>query len=291
MSASLKLPSLHRTAGRLSATYQSQFLWLIRLEYGLLIVAGFLALDFSSKPEYFISYAGILLLGLTALLVRSLCRPEQGWYKARAVAESIKTSAWRYVMRAHPYDGDDENARRAFLRYVREIVETNRVVAGAGIEQTVTYEQVTAEMTFIRTTSLKDRIATYLQQRVDEQQQWYVDKAKSNRKAFKIWLTVSCLGYAASIGLALLRIAHPKWEHVPIEPLLLFSSSVIGWIQIKRHSELASSYTLTAREIGIAREEKSKIFNEDQMSAFVNETELAFSREHTQWVARQKTAG
>jgi len=118
-----------------------------------------------------------------------------------------------------------------------------------------------------------------------------VSKAKSNRQAFKVWLTISCLGYAASIGLALSRIAHPEWEHVPIEPLLLFSSSVIGWIQIKRHSELASSYTLTAREIGIAREEKSNISDEDQMSAFVNETELAFSREHTQWVARQETAG
>lgn len=78
MPTPLKLPSLHKTAGMLSATYQSQFLWLIRAEYGLLIVAGILALDFSRKPDYFIAYAGLLVLGLAALLVRSLYRPEQG---------------------------------------------------------------------------------------------------------------------------------------------------------------------------------------------------------------------
>jgi len=290
MQSPLTMPSLHRTAGRLSATYQSRFLWLIRAEYIFLISAGVLALDFSREPNYFIGYALLLVLGLAALLVRSLSRPEQGWYKARAVAESIKTSAWRYAMRAHPYDGSDDEARKSFLKYVREIVAVNEVVAGAGIDQAVTFDQVTAQMISIRHTALSERLSTYLTHRVEEQRHWYVKKARVNRRAFKVWLTISCLGYAASIGLALSRIAHPEWEHVPIEPLLLFSSSVIGWVQTKRHSELASSYTLTAREIGIALEE-ADISSESVLSTFVNVTEIAFSREHTQWVARQETAG
>ena len=58
-------------------------------------------------------------------------------------------------------------------------------------------------------------------------------------------------------------------------------------MQIKKFNELNSSYTLTAHEIGIIQTRLQDVEAEEEFSDFVNEAELAFSREHTQWVARQ----
>jgi len=66
------------------------------------------------------------------------------------------------------------------------------------------------------------------------------------------------------------------------------ASSIIGWTQIKRFTELASAYTLTAHEIGIVVTSLDEATDERSFSNVVNESELAFSREHTQWVARQQ---
>jgi len=45
--------------------------------------------------------------------------------------------------------------------------------------------------------------------------------------------------------------------------------------------------SLTAHEIGLLQTRLGTIDSEEKFSAFVNEAERAFSREHTQWVARQ----
>ncbi len=53
--------------------------------------------------------------------------------------------------------------------------------------------------------------------------------------------------------------------------------------------KLASAYSLTAHEIGIIESRLATDASENEWSGLVNEAELAFSREHTQWVARQDT--
>ena len=292
MSTRTELPALHGAAGRLSDSRQRTFLWLVRGEYGFLLIAAVLAMDFSDGPAYYLVYAVVLVAALGVLLVRSLTRPEQQWYRARAAAESVKTMAWRFMMKAHPYEGtDNQAAKTKFLEYLREIVATNKALAQGGFSTEVGTEQVTGSMLDVRSMPLGRRTAFYLDRRVKDQQTWYVRKAKGNRRAFKLWVTASVAAYSLAILLALSRIAFPSWHHWPIEPLILFASFVIGWVQIKKHSELAASYTLTASEIEMAKEEGHNIRTEDAFSNYVNDTELVFSREHTQWVARQETAG
>ena len=94
--------------------------------------------------------------------------------------------------------------------------------------------------------------------------------------------------YAVAIILALIRVEYPNWELWPIEPVIILASSFVGWTQIKKFNELASSYTLTAHEIGIIQNRIGEIDEEEDFSEFVNDAEQAFSREHTQWVARQQ---
>lgn len=283
-------PALYQAAGDASASAQRSYLWLIRSEYALLMVAAVLAMDLSKEPLYYVCYAGVFLLSLTVLLYRSLVKPEQMWYKSRALAESIKTSTWRYIMRAGPFD-DAESVkipRSNFRNTLKSILDANkhigeRMTGPSGVEH-----QISPEMEAIRAASLPERIAYYDEHRVREQRSWYTSKAGANKTAFNVWLCASVSTYLVAAALAILRIAYPGWTFWPIDPLIVAASATIGWIQVKKFSELAASYTLTAHEIGIIQGRIAEIEGEENFSEFVNEAELAFSREHTQWVARQQ---
>ena len=289
MISGLDLPGVHKVASDLSDTFQFKYLWLVRFEYLTLFIASIFTLDLTNGTVYYIAYALIFLVGLIILLVRSFMRPEQSWYRARAVAESVKTSAWRFAMVAHPYNEAEPNKR--FLNLIREVLQANKVLSEGGSSPNIRAIQVTSSMEDARTLTLSRRVRFYLEYRVRDQQTWYIKKARSNQRAFTLWIWASCIAYAIAIILALSHIGYPTWKSVPIEPLIVIATSSIGWVQIKKHSELATSYTLTATEIGIAAEDAMKLDKEELFSDFVNDMELAFSREHTQWIARQKTAG
>ncbi len=289
VTSGLDLPGLHKVAGDISAASQSKYLYLIRGEYLLLFIASVFAMDLSSKSQYYLIYAIVLIGGLATLLVRSFIRPEQSWYRARAVAESVKTSAWRYAMLAHPYH--EEDSKRQFLGLLREVVRANKILSQGGSSSHVGNDQITASMEDIRSLPLNRRVAFYMENRVKDQRSWYIRKANSNKRAFIFWVWASGICYVAAIVMAMSHIAFPEWKIVPIDPLIVLASSIVGWVQLKKHSELASTYTLTATEIGIASEDAASLTDEKSFSDFVNDTELAFSREHTQWVARQQTAG
>ncbi|MBD3696924.1 SLATT domain-containing protein [Klebsiella pneumoniae] len=74
---------------------------------------------------------------------------------------------------------------------------------------------------------------------------------------------------------------------IPISILTTIASSLVGWIQVKRYSELSASYILTAHEIGVIKEQASYVSSESDFSSFIRDAETAFSREHTQWIARR----
>jgi hypothetical protein len=67
------------------------------------------------------------------------------------------------------------------------------------------------------------------------------------------------------------------------------AASTLSWIQAKRFSELSASYALAAHEISFIKEQAASIKKDDNLSQFVGDAENAFSREHTQWVARKDT--
>lgn len=283
-------PALYQSANSSAKQAQSEYLFLIRAEYGLLLIASILGMNWSSTNLYHIGYAFVFVLAAIALLFRSIKKPEESWYRSRALAESIKTSTWRYMMRAEPFvDAKSiEKPRAEFREYLREILKTNQQVGDviAGDPSSVE-EQVTNEMEQIRLTAIEERKEVYRKDRIENQKKWYSDKAKNNKKAFRFWIAATVCIYLASILSVLAQIAYPTWELWPTHTLVVLASAFIGWIQIKKFNELASSYTLTAHEIGIIQSRIDEVNNEEQFSDFVNESELAFSREHTQWVARQ----
>lgn len=283
----LEYPALYESASVGSAGAQRNFLWTVRAEYFLLLLISILlsTIGLSNLNKFAIS---ILLLILAGLFVFKITmKLEEDWYRCRALAESVKTSTWRYCMRAHPFGTSDDDVvpKSNFRNLLREILNANHSLA-----KSLTMggsEQVTQSMLAVRDLPIDERIAFYVKHRVDDQRAWYARKSVHNRRALRFWVWSTILIYVgAAVALNGEQLGFPD-TIIAFDPMIVLATSVLGWLQMKRHGELVASYNLTAQEIGIIKSNTESLQTEEQFSDFVNEAELAFSREHTQWVARR----
>jgi hypothetical protein len=283
-------PAVSRSASMSSNDAQRQYLIQIGSQYVFLFLAAVASLEFNNFPSSLLLYSLFLIASTVMLVVTATIKPEKDWYASRALAESLKTTTWRYMMNAHPFDRTDTplEARAEFADRLSEIIKANEHAQKAMKRRSVAGVQITDTMRSIRMSSLYERIEYYVEHRIKFQRDWYIVKANSNRKWFRNFILCSVIVQSGAIILSLLRLRDYNTIDVwPTEPLLVLASALVGWIQIKKFNELASSYSLTAHEIGMIEAKVSKDVQESDWSDFVNEAELAFSREHTQWVARQ----
>jgi hypothetical protein len=127
----------------------------------------------------------------------------------------------------------------------------------------------------------------YRDHRIDEQRTWYAKKSGYNKRQSQVWFSILIACQAIAVTLVILRVAQPEWGYLPTEVFVVAAGSALTWIQVKRFRELSSAYGLTAHEIGIIRGELDSVKDEESFSQFVIDSESAFSREHTQWLARK----
>jgi hypothetical protein len=279
-------PALYRSADDLSLTSQRDFFKALRVHLITLVLAAILSII--SIPHWSIAVCQLLaLLGaLGCSIYLFAMRPDRFWYAGRAVAESIKTITWRYVCRAEPFQKDDATARNDFHQKLKQIVEQNREVCRS-LTQELDGQQFTPAMEKLRAQSLEERRAAYAESRIKNQLVWYAKKAAFNRKMSRrfFWLLIGV--NAIAVMCAALRVAHVDLPFWPTDAFVATAASVLSWMQAKRFSELAASYALTAHEISLIKEQSLLQDTSDKFSLFVGDAENAFSREHTQWVARK----
>lgn len=283
----IQFPALFVTADEASFRQQRYYLRLVRGEYILLIAAASLTLVDSRDPIFLIIFACTFIAPLAILAWRAHTRPEQGWYKSRALAESIKTLSWRYAMRSEPFDDERQaDANKDFRDTLAALLRSNRQIGEhlAGLD--ATGPQITLPMIELRNSALRDRKAFYLRHRVQNQQAWYSHKAAANKVAARNWQCVGAACYVSGIAMVMLQVEFTDFP-LPIEPAIVIASAALGWMQIKKFNELASAYALTAHEIGLAQTVIVDANTEAGFGKAINEVELVFSREHTQWIARQ----
>lgn len=277
-------PYLYRSADKASRNAQFYYINGIRI-YLILLILG--TLVSFCKPFVSFSifwYSAILLgLGLTMLLMQAFMRFDEIWYNGRAVAESVKTRTFRFMMKAEPYHEDD----KGFLQDIKEILKENKVLSKK-LSVDSDFKVITSEMTRVRQMGLDDRKEYYLFNRIDEQRGWYAKKAKWNKRQGTLWLAVMIGANAIALILSILFAVRGTDYSISIEPLLVLASIALSWAQAKRFRELGSAYSLTVHEISLIREESARVTTEKAFSDFVNDSENAFSREHTQWVARRR---
>ncbi|RYZ84591.1 MAG: DUF4231 domain-containing protein [Proteobacteria bacterium] len=283
-------PALFRGADSASNQYQRSYLTLISLEYTLLISASILSLSLFSGATFYAIFAGVFLIALAILLTRALWKPEQEWYRCRALAESVKTMTWRYVTRAEPFNaGTIEADREKFRDHLHELFQVNLRVAEKIDHKWSAGKQITHTMDDLRSVDVQSRLDNYRQNRILNQQAWYQRKAAANRIAAGRWIIAGVVAYIVAAGLSIARIRYPDFSFFPIDPIIVIASSLIGWMQIKKFNELSAAYNVTANEIGLIMPKSYSISTDKELSEFVSEAESAFSREHTMWIARQNS--
>ncbi|HEX8729233.1 MAG TPA: DUF4231 domain-containing protein [Ktedonobacterales bacterium] len=235
-----------------------------------------------------IAEALLLLAALLARVVRIAARPEKMWYEARAVAESVKSIAWRYAVGGEPFDLAHSPETLATIvadrfRNIRTDLSKYRAP-----EAVVQQEQVTPRMAEIRKLPLERRKAIYRDGRVMDQQKWYTKKAAFNKsrawQSHAILIVVEVLAVIA----ALLPIALTAFHIFPLNLQSLMANIAGGgaaWMTAKRYEDLNASYSVTANELRKVAADSEKPQDEAAWGRFVENAEGAMSREHQLWRA------
>lgn len=285
------LPALFRVADRVSNQAQHRYLQLIGFDLALLVVGAFAtSWAFSYQdfrvPLYVLGACALLgSLVLTVIVLQT--RPDKEWFIARAMAESTKTMAWRYMTRAEPYTSglSAAEADQLFRQALATILQDHESSMLGKTE--VVDGQITRTMREARDSSLEDRKNMYLRQRIKDQQVWYATKAESNAKASRRWLLAVGL---AQLGGVIAIIVFFRWTSLPLNfasVLAVLAMVFIVWMHLRQYRNRATAYGMAARELGLVAMELPHIKEEAKLAAFIADAERSISRKHTMWIARR----
>ena len=285
-------PGLYRCADTASLMAQRTYLRFHKVYLGSLVLgsatSAFTALGTPSVNTWlYTALAIILVLGLLILWVMRARQDDKVWFDGRAIAESVKTVTWRFMMRVKPFheDGTAEN------RFVSELKEIREARPHLGKQLAAAMDAdgsaITNFMREKRSGSIEDRRGFYISDRVRDQKTWYSRRAKMNVKNSAQWFWVIAGLQIVIVILAIVQ-AVSGGLGVNIVPVVTTCVAVFAaWSQMKRHDELAQSYALAAQELGELETIASNQTSEDAFSQLVEQAENSISREHTMWCARR----
>jgi hypothetical protein len=237
---------------------------------------------------------GAFICLLTSLLVTGKIKDsqkERGWYGSRAVAESVKTTAWRYAMAAEPFTSNlpPADVDLLFVKTLKDIMQDQQSLNFSSDATTDTQPQITDRMRNLRSQTWKERMTFYLKNRVNDQRAWYTKKARtSETNETRTFLLILGTQLLSAIALGVFAV----WSNLRINIATVFTATtaaLLAWLQVKRYQETSQSYAVTAHELGFIAEAGKHIQSEDDFSKFVADAENAMSREHTLWAARRQS--
>jgi hypothetical protein len=296
-------PALYQAADAASTRAQKTYLMLFRCTL-LLLVSGALLGSVSVKSSGWYHASSIIaavLLGLSFVLSATLqiLSPEKTWFGGRAVAESIKSITWRYMVGGEPYGVELETrvADAKFADELRSILQERRSLAWRYADP-ADAPQITPEMQSKRREPAETRLSLYVRERVQDQRRWYGAKGAEAERLHLKWFWISIVSQATALTSAILMVSVTDAPINPTGALSAVAASGMAWLQMKRYQDLAQAYALAAHELGLIeiqaehvrtliRAQALQVHAEAQLASFVANAENAISREHTMWVARK----
>lgn len=279
-------PGLYQAADDLSGAAQKHFLAALSANLALLVAAAIVSVINYPHWGAALFQAALLAGALASSVYLATQRPERLWYSGRAVAESIKTVVWRYVSQAEPFHESDDAAKAHLVAKLAQVLKQNESVSKK-LRTHLTAHQITDTMRSMRSGDFEARRDAYVDLRINDQLDWYSDKANFNATRAKWFFVILIAINAIALVCALIKIAHIDYQYLPTDIFIAAAASILTWMQAKRFSELSESYALTAHEITLIREQTNDLVTDEDLSKFVGDAENAFSREHTQWEARK----
>lgn len=252
----------------------------------MLSIAALISLVNSSSADFAIGQFIVLLGALFCSIYLFAVQPDRDWYTARAVAESVKTLTWRYATKSEPFNSSEVADKIRFIQTLKLVVDQNQQVAKK-FKKFLEDSQITNAMSMMRESSIENRKLAYIKCRVNEQHRWYAKKATSNKNLSEVFFYILIAVNFSAVVVSIYKIKYPTEPYLPIDFLVAIAAGILSWIQAKKYGERAASYALAAHEISLIKEQTDDLETEEGISMFVANSENAFSREHTQWVARK----
>jgi hypothetical protein len=156
---SADFPALYRSADLESERAQRSYLRSFRVRLGALLVAAFGgALTLITAGGFQVG-GGLAFLGfacaLGAELFLATTSPLTTWYEGWAAAESAKTLAWRYMVRAEPFAADALDVDKQFLAQTYSLLQDLRSIS-LGTGESVAH-QISDKMRQVRALDFNER--------------------------------------------------------------------------------------------------------------------------------------
>ncbi|MFF5207857.1 DUF4231 domain-containing protein [Streptosporangium sp. NPDC000396] len=282
-------PAIFQAADRSAITGQRRLLRSTGLRLICLVAAaafGAFSLDAGQVDIAAVIAAASLAFALVIEVYLLTARPDRQWYEARAVAESTKTLAWRYVVAGEPFGHKehitDHSADLLLLRRFTTIARDLRSFAPIPLSDGDS--QVTETMRRLRALPLDERKRQYLEGRIDDQRIWYRRKAALNERRASQWSVTLAALEALGLVAAVLNGAQVLDLDLP-GVVGAIGAAGIAWMQTRQHQQLASAYSVAALELGDIVSRAEWPSTEEEWAHFVDEAEEAISREHVLWWA------
>ncbi|MFI9341292.1 DUF4231 domain-containing protein [Streptomyces sp. NPDC052773] len=230
-------------------------------------------------------WAALTVVGFAAALTAEIVllsrRPERAWYSGRAVAESVKTLAWRFSVGGDPFPvGLPPRHAQDLLR-----ARLSGLVTGIRFPVVLPHDAMATStaMGTARAASFEERKAAYLACRIQDQQDWYGKKARINDRSEARWRIALIVGEVTAVLLAVARMAG-LWDVDLAGILAALVGSGAGWMALKQYANLAEAYSVASMEL-VLTHDRLTAANEGEWSQAVADAEDAISREHTMWLA------
>jgi len=287
-------PTLYRETDSSSINAQKKHFWLVRTKIALLLViAGIASIAWSQEPNLRTSAAIVLAIFLVVSMVLSaimdMKKFDRIWFSSRAVAESIKTESWSFMMKIEPY-GDaipDSEAEDRLLNRLDGILHLQPSVSSELAPYLQQGALITEHMRQIRNETLENRRTYYVQSRIRDQRLWYAKKAKWNKSQESRWFIITWILQLAAAVIAITVIGFRDFIVNPVGILTTAGAGALSWLHARSYRELSQSYSLVAQELALLEDRANQASTEEKLARIVLDVERTISREHTIWLARR----
>jgi len=209
------------------------------------------------------------------------------WFSCRAIAESVKTESWRFMIKVEPYDVSDSEVKNNFIMRLQEILHRQPSIIARLTSDLQGGDQISEHMKQMRNKSLEKRRDYYIKNRIHDQNIWYAANASWNQKKESFWLFISWMLQIAAIIIAIIIIAFTDLNIIPIGIITTAGAGAMSWMHSKSYRELSQSYGLTAHDLSLLEARANQVTTEGELLELVLDVERTISREHTMWLARR----
>lgn len=287
-------PNYFRAGDKASLIAQTTYVNYVKWDLIFMVVAASLTIyNYQEENSKTIIYviSGILLLFATILsLVIKNKQYEDTWYRGRALAESCKTLTWRYVTCSEYFENNltTSEARKRFTERIIEIKDEFSDLNKELSAKLLALPIITEEMKNVRGYTLENRKKYYLDHRIDNQINWYKNKADQNKSKYEGWFWAVIIAQILALISIGLLIKFPNCNFNFVGFFSTLSACFFSWLQLKKYQENKEAYTTATSELNLIKQEAEEVNTEETFSKFVLDSENAMSREHTMWLAQKR---